>query len=104
MLILRYFLIVGPVLSALMFAWSAYLAPASLPERPTAQVAKANEVFRPTPAPPLTEQNAVAAPAPATAERAPDNVQPPPVKTARVHPRKPKKTIARPRTAPDNSY
>jgi hypothetical protein len=110
MLILKYFLVVGAVLSSLMFAWSAYLKPTRMPDRPAAQVAKTEEVFRPTPAPPLTErpplaeQNAVAAPTPAMAEREPSTVQPQPVKTARAHPRKPKRTIARPRNAPDNSY
>jgi hypothetical protein len=99
MLILRYFLTVGPILSALIFAWSVSLTP----DQPTAQVAKAKEVHRPTPAPPLEEQNAVA-PVPATTEREPSNVQPQPVKAARVHPRKPKRTIARPRKTPDNSY
>jgi hypothetical protein len=99
MLILRYFFTVGPILSALILAWSASLSP----DQPAAQVAKAEEVYRPTPAPPLEEQNAMD-PVLATSERKPSNVQPQRVKVARVHPRKPKRTIAWPRKTPDNSY
>jgi hypothetical protein len=104
MLIIKYFLVVGAVLSSLIFAWSAYLEPASVPARPTALVAKAEGAFRPTPAPPLSEQSTEAAPTPTATEQEASDVQAPPVKTARVNPRKPRRTIARPRTPPDNSY
>jgi hypothetical protein len=100
--ILRYFLIVGSLLSALIFAWASSLKPLSVPERSAAQVAGNAEVFRPTPAPPIEALNSVDIPPPA-AEPEPRNVQPASSKVARVHQRKPKKTIARPRNAPDNS-
>ena len=104
MLILRYFLIVGPLLTSLVWAWGAYLEP-SAPTAPAARVATTtNEVFRPTPAPPLAEQNAVASGPTTTPEPEPAAVSPRPEKAARVQPRKPKKVIARPRSAPDNSF
>jgi|SoimicmetaTmtLMB_FD_contig_31_4128809_length_502_multi_3_in_0_out_0_1 hypothetical protein len=101
MLILRYFLIVGPLLSALIFAWGNYLEPLSVPNLSAAEVTK-NEVFRPTPAPPIQALNSVDIQAPA-AEPDPRNVQAAPSKVARVHQPKPKKTIVRSRHAPDNS-
>jgi hypothetical protein len=85
-------------LSALIFAWGNYLEPLSVPNLSAAEVTK-NEVFRPTPAPPIQALNSVDIQAPA-AEPDPRNVQAAPSKVARVHQPKPKKTIVGPATLP----
>jgi hypothetical protein len=62
--VLKYFLLIGPVLSLLLFAWSAYLGPMGGPitvAQPDGYV-----VFRPTPPPPLAELQPT--PEPATIE------------------------------------
>lgn len=67
--ILKFFLFVGPTLTALLFAWSAYLEPEPKPAQPATQIVAAPEPFRPTPAPPVAElEPAAAAEEPAAQE------------------------------------
>jgi hypothetical protein len=58
--IFKYFLCVGSLLSALLFAWSVYLEPPASKAQATPPPARAPEVFRPTPAPPIVEAEQLA--------------------------------------------
>jgi hypothetical protein len=51
--IFTYFLYVGSLLSALLFAWCVYLEPPTNKAQATPPPARLPEVFRPTPAPPI---------------------------------------------------
>ena len=53
--LLKYFLVTGTLLSLLLCAWSEYLTPSETEIQRAAAPAKTVEVFRPTPAPPITE-------------------------------------------------
>ena len=53
--LLKYFLVIGTLLSLLLCAWSEYLTPPEAEIQRTTAPAKTVEVFRPTPAPPITE-------------------------------------------------
>jgi hypothetical protein len=55
MLIFKYFLCVGSLLSVLLFAWSVYLEPPAAKVQASPASADSPEVFRPTPAPPIVE-------------------------------------------------
>jgi len=89
MLILKYFAIVGPTLSALLLAWSAYL---TAPADPGGVIGEATKIepVSPAPAPSFDEQSALAA------AREGEPVTVPPVrKTVRAHSRKVKRATAR---------
>jgi hypothetical protein len=53
--LLQYLLYVGSALSVLLFAWSVYLEPPAAKVQTGLPSMKSPEVFRPTPAPPITE-------------------------------------------------
>src|SRR5258705_13047642 len=96
--ILKSFLFVGPLVSLLLFGWSAYLEPAGRPIQAVVQPANNAEVFQPTPAPPLAE--AEASPA---VESPALNVRDEPPKSKPVHLKKPKVARA-PKRGPLNSF
>src|SRR5262245_4396489 len=53
MLILKYFVYVGTLLSALLYGWCEYLKPPAPSVREGLSLTPTAEVFRPTPAPPV---------------------------------------------------
>jgi hypothetical protein len=76
--ILKFFLFVGPALTALLFAWSAYLEPEPKPAQAATEIVAAPEPFRPTPAPPVADLEP-AAPAVEPAAQQPAARESPPV-------------------------
>jgi len=106
--VLKYFLFIGPLLSLLLFGWSAYLAPSEGPIEAVAKAANTPkapttpEAFRSTPAPPLAELDAVAP----TADVAPvpeptvADASEQPSKSAQLHHKKRKVKIVRRRETP----
>jgi hypothetical protein len=80
--VLKFFLFVGPALTALLFAWSAYLEPEPKPAQPATQIVSAPEPFRPTPAPPVAEQEPAAAAEEPAAQEPAARVSPPVVHEA----------------------
>jgi hypothetical protein len=99
--IFKYFLCVGSLLSALLFAWSVYLEPPAGDAQATPPPARAPEVFRPTPAPPIVEAEelAVGDPGPSTVSGRSHRV-------AKVAPakKKQKTQVARRRVPSDRSF
>jgi hypothetical protein len=105
--ILKFFLFIGPALSLLLFAWSAYLGPVEGPV--TVAQPEGYVVFRPTPPPPLAELGPT--PEPATAEEAQAatassaaSPAPLPAKTAQAQRRKAKTRIVRRPQPPTDAY
>jgi hypothetical protein len=102
--LLRYFLSVGTLLSLLVYGWSEYIEPPAAKTRGAPAAAKAVEIFRPTPAPPIVDAEQpssaeTAGPAAADSQR--------PVEIAKVQRAKPKKQrvwIARRRATPRDTF
>jgi hypothetical protein len=101
--IFKYFLYVGPLLSVLLFAWSAYLKPPTSKAQETLPPAELPEQFRPTSAPPIVEaeQLSVGGTAgPSMGSERPHHG----ARVARSKKKQRTQVAARPRAAPDRSF
>jgi hypothetical protein len=103
MLIFKYFLYVGSLLSVLLFAWNVYLEPPAATVRASPPSANSPEVFRPTPAPPIVEaeQQPVGETLDLSMANAKSNDS---AKIARAKQKKRRTQVARRPVAPDRSY
>jgi hypothetical protein len=101
--LLKYFLSIGTLLSLLLYGWSEYLEP-PVTKTQAGPAAKAGEVFRPTPAPPIvkTEQP----PSVETSSSAAIEVQNLAITTQiqRAKPKKQRVRVARRRATPQDSF
>src|SRR5882672_8298146 len=103
MLIFKYFLYVGSLLSVLLFAWSVYLEPPAAKVRASPPSANSPEVFRPTPAPPIVE--AELQPVGETPELSTANARSnDSAKIARAKQKKRRTQVARRPAAPERSF
>jgi hypothetical protein len=105
--VLKYFLLIGPVLSLLLFAWSAYLGPMQGPVAVTQPGGYV--VFHPTPPPPLAELQPTPEPATTVTPRAEVTSiaapsAPAPAKAAQAQRRKPKTRVVRHSQPPTDAF
>jgi len=103
MLIFKYFLYVGSLLSVLLFAWSVYLEPPAAKVQASSPSVKSPDVFRPTPAPPIVEvdQRPVGETPELSTANARSNEG---AKIARAKQKKRRTQMARRPAAPDRSF
>ena len=103
MLVFKYFLYMGSLLSVLLFAWSVYLEPPAAKVQASPPSANSPEVFRPTPAPPIVEaeQQPVGETPELSMANAKSNDS---AKIARTKQKKRRTQVARRPAAPDRSF
>jgi len=97
--IFKYFICVGSLLSALLLAWSVYLEPPTSNAQATPPPAGSQDIFRPTPAPPIAEAEQLAVEGTSEPSRSHHHL-------AKVAPAKKKQRtqVARRRAHPDRSF
>jgi hypothetical protein len=91
----KYFLCAGTLLTLLLYGWGEYLKPAATKTRGVPDLAHTAEVFRPTPAPPIVEDDQLRSTEASGPAAEPAVETDKPTKTAKAARGKPKKQKVR---------